>query len=119
MKAIAEDVQIVAGNYLVKNTRPDLGDKLDTIVKQMESLEPSLPDEDTPGNIFNAYGGAMHNSLNYGSGAQNTASGDMYNISGLGGNPVSNFGKSNSPRCHEEDGMLHGEWIDGLTLHYN
>ncbi|MBA7490594.1 hypothetical protein ES702_01132 [subsurface metagenome] len=96
LKSIAEDAQIVADYRIVKAARPDLGGKLDTIIKQMDALEPSLPDDDTPGNVFNAYGGTMHNNLNYGSGPQNTGSGDMYNISGLSGNPVFNFGKKNS-----------------------
>lgn len=92
MKAIAEDTRIVADYRLVNNAEPDLGDKLDTIIKQMDVLEPSLPDEDNSGSVFNGYGGTMHNNLSYG-GPQNTGSGDMYNILGLSGNPVFNFGK--------------------------
>lgn len=87
IKAITEDAQAMTNLQLVKDARPDLRDKLDAIIMQMDELEPSLPEADNAGNVFHTYGGTMNNSLNYGSGSQHTGSGDVFNISGLSGNP--------------------------------
>lgn len=93
--SIAQDVQKLVNHYIVKSTGPDLSAKLDEIIAEMRSAEPSLPNDDAISLTFNAYGGPQNvstgNSTLYNS--SNTGLGDTHNYGGIHGNPTFNIGK--------------------------
>lgn len=95
MMLITKDVQNLVNHYVVKSTGPDLSAKLDEIIAEMRSVEPSLPSDDAISQTFNAYGGPQN--VSTGSSTQynsyNTGSGETHNYGGINGNPVFNFGK--------------------------
>ncbi|KAK5074558.1 hypothetical protein LTR70_010154 [Exophiala xenobiotica] len=85
MKAITEDAQNLVNNYhTVKSVSPELCDKLEEIVKEMDTLEPSLPTENDVRNNFFSGGGSQY--VHTGSGAQkiNNSSGYIGEYSGSG-----------------------------------
>lgn len=95
MKSISEDAQNLVNYHAVKSASPELCTKLEEIVTEMKSAEPSLPSDDLGSDTFNTEGGQQYN--NTGSGTQynslNTGSGDTHNYGGITGNPVFNIGK--------------------------
>ncbi|RMZ90383.1 hypothetical protein DV736_g2368, partial [Chaetothyriales sp. CBS 134916] len=91
LKAITEDAQNLVNYHAVKSARPDLWTEFEAIIKEMQSLEPSIPGDDSGGMTFNAYGGTMYNST--GSSLQyiNPGAGNQINYGGAG-NPTFNLG---------------------------
>lgn len=96
MKSITEDAQNLVNYHVVKSARPELCTKLEEVIEEIQSLEPSIPSGDDGRNTYNAYGGTMMNNTGEGSQNINTGSGNMVNYaSGTGsGNPIFNFGKN-------------------------
>ncbi|KAK5947999.1 hypothetical protein OHC33_010983 [Knufia fluminis] len=95
MQSITEDAQSLVNYHTVKSASPELCMKLEEIVTTMQSVEPSLPNDDIASQTFNAYGGPQNvstgQSTQYNS--SNTGSGETHNYGGIEGNPVFNFGK--------------------------
>lgn len=95
MKAITEDVQNLVNYHTVKSTSPELYTKLQELMKEIDGVESSLPDEEATPQTFNAYGGPQNvstgDSKQYNS--FNTGSGTTHNYGGITGNPTFNFGK--------------------------
>lgn len=93
MKAMTEDVQSLVNYHVVKSASPELCNKLEEIVKEMDTLEPSLPMENDGRNNFQSGGGEMY--VHTGSGALkvNKSSGYIGEYSGSG-NPTFQFGKN-------------------------
>lgn len=95
MMLITQDVQKWVNHYIVESIGPDLSARLDEIIAEMRSVEPSLPSDDAMSQTFNAYGGpqnvSMGSSKQYNS--SNTGSGETHNYGGITGNPVFYFGK--------------------------
>ncbi|KAK5082568.1 hypothetical protein LTS08_008833 [Lithohypha guttulata] len=98
MKAITEDAQNLFNYHSVKSARPKLCTllctQLEVIVAEMQSIEPSLPDDDAASQTLNTYGGPQN--VSTGSSTQynssNTGSGQTHNYGGITGNPVFNIG---------------------------
>lgn len=95
MKSMTEDTQNLVNYHLVKSVKPELCGRLEELLKEMESVEPSLPSDDATTQTFNAYGGPQY--VSSGSSKQynslNTGSGETHNYGGIQGNPTFNFGK--------------------------
>ena len=94
MKSIAEDTQHLVNYHAVKSAKPELCMRLEEIIAEMESVEPSLPTDDVASQIFNAYRGPQN--VSTGSSTQYNSSntgGQTHNFGGITGNPTFNFGK--------------------------
>lgn len=64
IKGILEDLQLLVGNHLVNMTSGEHIKDLATTIKEISSIEPSIPEGEFPdsGNVFNQYGsGHMFN----------------------------------------------------------
>lgn len=70
MVSITEDVQLVVNHHAVKSAKPGQMAELENIVKEMKSVQSSVPEDDGPGMAFNSQGGAQTNNINSGSGQQ-------------------------------------------------
>ncbi|KAK5280119.1 hypothetical protein LTR14_012284, partial [Exophiala xenobiotica] len=70
MVSITEDVQLVVNHHAVKSAKPEQMAELEMIVKEMKSVRPSLPEEESSGMAFNSQGGAQTNNVNAGNGQQ-------------------------------------------------
>ncbi|KAL4788755.1 P-loop containing nucleoside triphosphate hydrolase protein [Aspergillus venezuelensis] len=81
MKAITEDVQIIVNHQAVKSADSQQNVKLEQILRELESLESSLPEDDASGMNFTSHGGPQHNYVHRGHGAYhvNSGSGKQYN----------------------------------------
>ena len=95
MKLITEDAQILVNYHVVKSANPELCIKLEEIVAEMKSVEPSLPSDEVGSQTFNTSGGPQY--VSTGSSTQynslNTGSGDTHNYGGITGSPVFHIGK--------------------------
>ncbi|KAK5263058.1 hypothetical protein LTR96_011509 [Exophiala xenobiotica] len=81
MVSITEDVQLVVNHHAVKSAKPEQMAELEKIVKEMKSVRPSLPEEESSGMAFNSQRGAQTNNVNAGNGQQinnNAAVGRQY-----------------------------------------
>jgi predicted choloylglycine hydrolase len=87
---IVEDAKIVATYNEVLSLSPDLGDKLDEITKELQSLQPSVSDDSTDTYTFTNTGSGRQ-SINTGDGTQMNDNARIFNHGD--GNPVFNFGK--------------------------
>ena len=85
MKSVSEDAQNLVNYHAVKSANPELCMKLEEIVTAMQSVEPSLPNDDIASQTFNAYGGPQNvstgQSTQYNS--SNTGSGETHNYGGI------------------------------------
>lgn len=70
MVCITEDVQLVVNHHAVKSARPEQMHALEEIIKEMRSVQSSLPEGEGSGQIFNSQGGAQTNNVNNSSGQQ-------------------------------------------------
>ena len=85
MVCITEDIQLVVNHHSVRSAQPEQRRVLEEIVKEMRSVQSSLPEEEGSGNIFNSNRGAQTNSINSGGGQQ------VNNNAAVG---TQNFGKN-------------------------
>jgi hypothetical protein len=85
MVCITEDIQLVVNHHAVKFTRPEQKHALEDIIKEMRSVQSSLPEEEGSGMVFNSQGGAQTNNVNSGLGQQ---------INNNGTVTTQNFGKN-------------------------
>lgn len=96
MKSITEDAQNLVNYHAVKSVKPELCSQLEEIIKEMESVKPSLLSDDGESQIFNAYGGTQN--VSTGSSTQhisiNKGSGTVNNFASITGNPIFNLGKA-------------------------
>ncbi|KAL4933494.1 uncharacterized protein BDV17DRAFT_287153 [Aspergillus undulatus] len=81
MRAITEDVQIIVNHHAVKSADSQQNDQLEQILRELESLESSVPGEDPSGMNFTSHGGPQNNYVHRGHGAYNVIndSGKQYN----------------------------------------
>lgn len=70
MVCITEDIQLVVNHHAVKSAGPQQIRALEEIIKEMRSVQSSLPGEEGSGTTFNSHGGAQTNNVNSGSGQQ-------------------------------------------------
>jgi hypothetical protein len=70
MLSITEDVQLVVNHRAVQSAKPEQNAELENIVKEMKSIQPSIPEEDSRPMTFNSAGGSQTNNVNSGSGQQ-------------------------------------------------
>lgn len=70
MASITEDVQLVVNNHAVKSAKPEQNAELENIIKEMKSVQPSIPEEESRVMTFKSDGGPQTNNVNYGSGQQ-------------------------------------------------
>lgn len=70
MVCITEDVQLVVNHHAVKSARPEQMHALEEIIKEMRSVQSSLPEGEGSGQNFNSQGGAQTNNVNNSSGQQ-------------------------------------------------
>lgn len=70
MISITEDVQLIVNHDAVKSAKPEQNLELENIVKEMKSVESSVPVEEGSASTFNSSGGAQTNNVNSGSGQQ-------------------------------------------------
>jgi RNA processing factor Prp31 len=61
MVCITEDIQLVVNHHAVKSTGPEQTRALEAIIKEMRSVQSSLPEEEDRGMTFNSEGGALTN----------------------------------------------------------
>lgn len=96
MKAIAEHVQNLVKCHTVTLVSPTLYVKLEEIVEEMKSLEPSLPVDaaESQTQTFKTHEGTQIVSTNSSTQYNNTSSGTMNNFASIVGNPTFNQGKS-------------------------
>jgi len=73
MKGMLEDIQLLAGNYVIKALTAAEVAKLVKAIEEISEMPPSLS-EDTPGNSINSYGSGTLNA-NAGDGTQNNNTG--------------------------------------------
>lgn len=97
MRSITVDAQNLVNYHTVKSAKPELCNKLEEIIKEIEAVEPSLPSVDCTSQTFSAFGGPQN--ISTGSSTQynspNTGDGTMHNYGGVtGNNPVFNYGKN-------------------------
>jgi hypothetical protein len=69
MVCITEDIQLVVNHHAVKSAGPEQKSALEDIIKEMKSVQSSLPEEEDRGMTFNSQGGAQTN-FTSGSGRQ-------------------------------------------------
>jgi hypothetical protein len=70
MISITQDVQLVVNNHAVKSAMPAQNIELENIIKEMKSVESSVPEEESTSMTFNSGGGAQTNNVNSGGGQQ-------------------------------------------------
>lgn len=70
MISITQDVQLVVNNHAVKSANPEQNVELENIIKEMKTVKPSVPEEESSGMTFNSGGGAQTNNVNTGHGQQ-------------------------------------------------
>lgn len=70
MVCITEDVQLVVNHHAVKSARPEQMHALEEIIKEMRSVQSSLPEGEGSRQNFNSQGGAQTNNVNNSSGQQ-------------------------------------------------
>ena len=70
MLSVTEDVQLVVNHRAVQSAKPEENAELEKIIKEMKSVKPSLPEEESCAINFNSAGGAQTNNVNSGSGQQ-------------------------------------------------
>lgn len=95
MKSITEDAQNLVNSHTVKSVNLELCTKLEEVVTEMKSVEPSMPNDDVGSRTFNTSGGPQYistgKSMQYNS--LNTGGGDTHHYGGITDNPVFNIGK--------------------------
>ncbi|KAJ5358313.1 uncharacterized protein N7496_010726, partial [Penicillium cataractarum] len=81
MIAITEDVQLIINQHAVNSATPEQRRMLESIVHEMKSLPPSMPEEESLSMSFSRGGGKMTNLVHTGSGEHQTATdhATMYN----------------------------------------
>ncbi|KAL4804195.1 P-loop containing nucleoside triphosphate hydrolase protein [Aspergillus unguis] len=81
MRAITEDVQIVVNHHAVKSADCQQNNQLEQILQELDSLEPSVPEDDPSTMNFVSHGGPQNNYVHRGHGAYNVIndSGKQYN----------------------------------------
>ena len=95
LKAITEDTQALVNYHAVKSASPNLAAKLEDVIKEMGSLEPSLPseeEEEEGKKSFYSNGGEQYVHTGSGMMKVNKSSGYIGEYSGSG-NPNFHFGK--------------------------
>jgi N-terminal domain on NACHT_NTPase and P-loop NTPases len=70
MASITEDVQLVVNHHAVQSAQPEQNAELKKIIKEMKSVKPSVPEEESCAMSFESGGGAQTNNVNSGSGQQ-------------------------------------------------
>jgi len=70
MASITIDVQLIVNNHGVKSAKPEQNAELENIIKEMKSVQPSVPEEESRAMTFKSGGGPQTNNVNHGSGQQ-------------------------------------------------
>jgi len=94
MKAIIEDAQNLVNYHAIQSTNPEVCPKLEEIIKEMDSVQPSLSMDEADSQIVNNCGGTQN--VSTGSSTQhniNQGSGTMNNSANIPGNPPFHLGK--------------------------
>ena len=81
LKSISEDTREMANYHIVRSTHPDLLARLDDLIKELEEIDSSLPEE-LGKNFYNSnYGGQQNISTGD---ARHSGQGDLHSYGGVG-----------------------------------
>lgn len=85
MKSITEDIQIVVNHKAVQWDEQEHSRKLDQIIQDLQSLEPSSAEDNAPSNSFTTHGGTQNNLI---------GDGQQFNYEDMSGTQNFHYGKN-------------------------